>query len=357
MAKRKRLTPAQPGYLDTSGSSLSPGFASPAASEPKSTPPAIPPIAQVARDSAASAALAEVTAELETARMEGRLIQALPLATIQRDHLVRDRLIVEADEMAVLKESLRSRGQQTPIEVVDLGEGQFGLISGWRRVTALGELHAETGEDRFGRVQALLRTPETAEAAYTAMVEENEIRVGLSPYERARIVAKAVEQGVFPTHKRALQSLFSAASRAKRSKIGSFLTVVAALDGALRFPGSLTERLGLRLSKALEADPTLARNMRARLRKAAAADGAAEAAVLEAVLRGAAERGSAPVVAPVPKPPAPSRHVSSAEEVSPGLYLAQGGTETARTLTLSGAAVTPELRMALAAWLQSRGRS
>ncbi|WP_424973088.1 ParB/RepB/Spo0J family partition protein [Dinoroseobacter sp. S76] len=355
MAKRKRLTPAQPGYLETSGPSLSPGFAAPAPSEPTPSASAIPPIAQVARDSAASAALAEVTAELENARAEGRLIQALPLAAIQRDHLVRDRLIVEADEMAVLKESLRSRGQQTPIEVVDLGAGQFGLISGWRRVTALGELHAETGEDRFARVQALLRTPETAEAAYTAMVEENEIRVGLSPYERARIVAKAVEQGVFPTHKRALQGLFAAASRAKRSKIGSFLTVVAALDGVLRFPGSLTERLGLRLSKALEADPELARTLRTRLRKTPAEDAAAEAALLEAAL-------SASVAAPKgraqssPKPPAPSRSASGAEEIRPGLYLRSGGTDHAATLTLSGPQVTPELRAALTAWLRDQSQ-
>ena len=50
------------------------------------------------------------------------------------------------------------------------------------------------------------------------MVEENEIRVGLSYYERARIVAKAVAQGVFETEKQALQRLFHTASRPKRSK-------------------------------------------------------------------------------------------------------------------------------------------
>lgn len=359
MAKRKRLTPAQPGYLETGAAALSPGFAA-APSEPTPTPASIPPIAQVARDSAASAALAEVTAELETARAEGRLIQALPVMAVQRDHLVRDRVIVDADEMAVLKDSLRSRGQQTPIEVVDLGAGQYGLISGWRRVTALGELHAETGEERFAQVQALLRTPDTAEAAYTAMVEENEIRVGLSPYERARIVAKAVEQGVFPTHKRALQSLFAAASRAKRSKIGSFLTVVAALDGTLRFPGGLTERLGLRLSKALEADADLARTLRARLRKSEAADAAAEAAILEAALR------PAPVPEATPATPSQSqvqprdqRRVQPVEhpakdEVVPGLYLTQSGPDHDPTLTLSGPQVTAELRTRLAVWLQAQ---
>jgi hypothetical protein len=37
--------------------------------------------------------------------------------------------------------------------------------------------------------------------AYLAMVEENEIRVGLSFYERARIVARAAEAGVFERHR------------------------------------------------------------------------------------------------------------------------------------------------------------
>lgn len=378
MAKRKRLTPAQPGFLETKSATggLSPGFAAQPAPEPVPVP-SVPPIAQVARDASATAALAEVSAELESARAEGRLIQSLPLDAIRRDHLVRDRLIVDADEMTVLKDSLRSRGQQTPIEVVDLGDGSFGLISGWRRLTALGELLAETGEPRFARVQALLRTPDTAEAAYTAMVEENEIRVALSPYERARIVAKSVEQGVFPSHKMALQTLFAAASRAKRSKIGSFLPVVEALDGVLRFPAGLTERLGLRLSKAFEDDPELARDWRVRLRKAAIEDPAEEVAWLEAALA-EAETGTSPAPAlppsqPTPPPAAPAPVASAAkpagpapvprratqdkpedaEEVARGVYLQDGGGFIRPTITLSGPRVDAAFRARLIDWLQN----
>jgi len=364
MAKRKRLTPAQPGFLKTKsaepGPGLPPGFAAERSSDPAPSPapaPSAPPIAQVARDSAASAALAEVSAELQSARREGRLIQALPLSAINREHLVRDRLVVDPDEMIVLKESLRSRGQQTPIEVVALGEGRYGLISGWRRLTALSELHAATGEDRFATVQAILRTPETAEAAYTAMVEENEIRVALSPYERARIVAKSVEQGVFPSTKQALQVLFAAASRAKRSKIGSFLPVVAALDGVLTHPGALTERLGLRLSKLLEENPDLGRDWRVRLRKHGPEDAAAEIAWLEAAAA-AAEKGAPPGISEIPSVPAPRLAAKppeipeGAQEIIKGVYLEQGGGFSKPTLTLSGPRVNAALRDRLIAWLQ-----
>ena len=132
---------------------------------------------------------------------------------------------------------------------------------------------------------ALLRQPSDASAAYVAMIEENEIRVGLSYYERARIVAKAVEQGVFADRKQALQSLFSTASRARRSKIGSFLTIVQALDGALRHPTLIGERLGLALSQALEADPELGARLVATLATERPARPEDELALLTQALR------------------------------------------------------------------------
>jgi len=96
--------------------------------------------------------------------------------------------IADTAEMEALKTSLSAHGQRTPIEVEDLGQEpdgshRFGLISGWRRLTALKALYAETGEDRFGRVLALLRKPHDRADAYISMVEENEIRAGLSYYD------------------------------------------------------------------------------------------------------------------------------------------------------------------------------
>ena len=329
---RKRLSPPQETYLAAAPETKA--LAGPFGPLPHH--PA--PIAQVAGDSALSAALREVTDELHAARAEGRLVQRLPLGSIEADHLVRDRIAENEDEMQALLGSIRARGQQTPIEVVDLGAGRYGLISGWRRLRALAALHEETGESRFATVQALLRRPEGASDAYLAMVEENEIRVGLGHYERARIAARAVEMGVYPDLSAALRHLFQSASRAKRSKIGSFVTLYQALDSHLRFPAALPERLGLALVQAIEADKALIRRIRSLLASATPRSPAEEQALLTRALKPAA---------PLP--------VSAAEEVLPGLFLHLSGPPRTPRLTLSGPALDPALRARLTDWLKSQG--
>jgi hypothetical protein len=47
-------------------------------------------------------------------------------------------------------------------------------------------------------------------------------------------------------------------SRSKRSKIGQFVTLVRQLDQGLKHPTEITERSGLALGQALEADESLA---------------------------------------------------------------------------------------------------
>ncbi|MFD2858438.1 ParB/RepB/Spo0J family partition protein [Seohaeicola zhoushanensis] len=193
---------------------------------------------------------------LASARAEGRLIETLPLSAIDPHHLVRDRMAQDPEEMEALTASLLARGQQTPIEVVALpqprGGHTHGLVSGLRRLSALQELEREHGA-RFATVKALVVAPPDRQAAYVAMVEENEIRANLSLYERARIALKAWQEGIYPTRKLALQGLFGAVSRSKRSKINSLVDVVEALDGVLRFPTAISEKLGLELAKAVEA--------------------------------------------------------------------------------------------------------
>ena len=285
MAKRKRLTPANPTFLSSDEEALRPEVM-PNDLETKGYPLGVarrparakPPIARVAAEASAEAALSELAESMKQARDEGRLVQVLTLEEVDATHLVRDRIFADEAELEALVQSLRARGQQTPVEVVDRGEGQrprYGLISGWRRMAALGRLAQE--DPAFGKVLALVRAPKSASEAYIAMVEENEIRVGLSYYERARIAVKAVEQGVYPDLKSALNGLFANVSRAKRSKIKSFTQIVAALDAQLRFPTAIGERLGLELAKRLE-DPQAA----ARL-----------AAVLEARPAGSAEEEQA----------------------------------------------------------------
>ncbi|MBY6127044.1 ParB/RepB/Spo0J family partition protein, partial [Roseovarius atlanticus] len=220
MAKRKRLTPATHAhYLDRGEAAPETKAMYPQRAAPTSSFNSAP-IADVARQNAASAALEEMADTLQAARENGRMVLDLPLEAVDETYLVRDRTRVDADEMATLRASIVARGQQTPIEVVSLEGGRYGLISGWRRLAALRQLATEY-EGKFDTIQALLRRPDDSANAYLAMVEENEVRVGLSYYERARIAARSVEHGVFETHKAALLSLFRSASRTKRSKIRS----------------------------------------------------------------------------------------------------------------------------------------
>jgi ParB family chromosome partitioning protein len=246
MAKRKRLTPARP---DTE----------PAPDRLRAGPFSAPPIAQVSAEASASAALSDLSHLLHTARTEGRLLEALALDAIETGYLTRDRLVSDRDELDALKSSIAERGQTTAIEVTPLpgSPGRYGLISGWRRLLALRELAAER-PDRFGTVQARIVAPDTVQAAYVAMVEENEVRVNLSPFERAHVVVRALEAGLFADQRAALQTLYANVTRSKRSKIGAMVPVVRAIGQALHFPADLSERLALTLARDLAQDPALA---------------------------------------------------------------------------------------------------
>ena len=343
MAKRKRLTPARPNFFSA---------------ELDGTPePSRAPIAQVASDVALTAAFEEVQAELQTAQREGRMVLSLPLDAIREDYLIRDRMVCDADEMEALKDSIRTRGQQTPIEVTDLGGGTYGLISGWRRLRALKELHADTGGlQRFGVVQALQRLPADRPAAYVAMVEENEVRADLSFYERARIVVSAVTAGVFDSDKQALQTLFSSASFSKRSKVKSFMPLVQALDEVLRYPAQIPERLGLALSKAMTEDAQFGPRLRNALRPGQDMSAKEERRVLEQALA----KSPAPQVKPKKTDPklriradidTSMPPMSQPFEVISGVHLSA----RAGRVELDGDGVSPALIDRLKDWLKAQG--
>jgi len=367
MAKRKRLTPAQADYLGAAparltGPNLAPG--------PAMAPA---PIAQVTGDASARAALADLAAEMEAARDQGLMLELLPISAIDIRHLVRDRMVQDEDEMAALMASLEARGQQTPIEVVRLPsplEGRtHGLISGWRRLTALTRLYERTEDPRFAHVRALVVAPESAQAAYVAMVEENEIRVNLSHYERARIALRAMEEGVYESRRQALLSLYGAAPRAKRSKIGSFMILVERLDRVLKFPTAIPEKLGLALAKALSDDVELAVRLSERLRAAQVDSAEAELEILAEAIAPPApapeeiatpaseqpvspttEKGSKPASEPDAGPPPDT---PPAVLAAPGVRLRFDRRKGA--IELSGEKVDQALFDALQDWLGGRG--
>jgi len=358
MAKRKRLTPAQPEYLNAPGAA--PEIKSALDAGPvhrgQHGSPTAAPIAQVAGEAAATAALQEVSAALQSARAEGRMVQKIPLGQIVADHLRRDRMMADAEDLTALVDSIREHGQRNPIEVMALPDGTFGLISGWRRLSALELLAQETGAARFDTVLALLRRPEDASHAYVSMVEENEIRVGLSYYERARVVALATADGVFPTESAALLRLFRTASRAKRSKIRSFLTVWRALDDVLHFPTQLGERQGLALARALDGDRA---GVLARLDGLNAQTPEEEQAALAVGLSPAATDSKATALKPAPTSDVPAADVSPRNtgldtiELRPGVFLKNEGGYLHPRLVLEGPNVGVTFRERLEHWLKT----
>lgn len=329
MAKRKRLTPtaitpsdAPTAPLETKG--LKNGWAG---TQTHSGGPTAP-IADVAGSAATAAALDELAHELQSARAGGRMVIKAALDTIDESYLVRDRAALDVVELEVLKTSLRDRGQQTPIEVVDLGGERLGLISGWRRLTALKALHADDPSGGFGHVRCLIKAPETSSDAYIAMVEENEIRAGLSFYERARIAARASEQGAFDTPRAAAKALFGSVPRAKRSKIYSFLDIYAALDDALAYPAALSEKLGLQLAKTVAEGPAGIARIKEGLRKTNVQSAEEEMAIL-------------------------GKLVSNPAKSPEKLQLPEGIVVTAsrHKITLSGAGVTNDVERRLRDWV------
>lgn len=327
MAKRKRLTPA---LIGGSQQALTNRL------DPVSERP---PIARIAAEAADHSAFEDVSRALTEAREEGRLIVKLPLDAIETAHLVRDRVAFDPDDMAALETSLRARGQQVPVEVVLLdagdggaGEARYGLISGLRRVMALKAIGA-------AEVLALVRQPETSAEAYLAMVEENEIRAGISFYERARLASEAARLGLYSDASAAIATLFSTASPAKRSKIGSFVRLHEALGGMLRFPAAIPERLGLALVAAIDRDAGAVARLADVLTSVAAEDAGSERAALEAAL----ERLSGKARVGKAKPDTP-------REIAKDLKIQiQRG-----RVVLSGAGVTDGLQRDLEAWLVAR---
>ncbi|NRB16404.1 MAG: ParB N-terminal domain-containing protein [Rhodobacteraceae bacterium] len=295
MAKRRRLTAPDASTLQE----LEEGFvAKPALGGALETKSAGPPIAQVAAEAASLNGMAAVTDRVALARDQGDaerlrqaeqaglLVQKIAIDRIDQDFIRRDRMGKDDEAMAELVSSIRSHDLRSPIEVVETEEG-YGLISGFRRLLAFRQL-AASGQG-FGEIAAFVRPAASGEMAYVSMVEENEIRANLSHYERGRIAVLAAGQGVFPSVEMAVDKLFSAASKAKRSKVRSFAVVHEALGDLLRFPTALTEKSGLQLAAALRGGAQVP--LRAVLDGAEADDAKGEWALLQAALKGAGDTG------------------------------------------------------------------
>lgn len=241
--------------------------------------------------------------EYRTARDEGRVLVSLALDRIATDALPRDRMDLEGvaagDEMDELKASLRERGQREPVEVFLAADGSYQLKAGWRRLTALRQLFAETSDPRFETIIARVTAEgEDRAALYIDMVEENVIRQDLSFAEMAQIAIQLAQdpQAGIGTAEEAVSRLFRSLHKVKRAYIRSFVTLLEALGQGLPYPKAVARDLGVDVARRLQAAGGVD-DLRTRL--AGVQDDAEQNAVLRAFASGEAAparpSGAAPV--------------------------------------------------------------
>ena len=194
------------------------------------------------------------------AEEEGRVLNRIPVEDISTDALPRDRIDLEAvaaaDEMEELKASIRARGQKEPVELFEDDAGRLQLKKGWRRLTALRQLFAETGDAAFATVLARIDRAEAGRLdRYIDMVEENVVREDLSFAEMAQVVVEAArDPGIEEVETDALVNrLYGSLHKMKRSYIRSFVFLLSELGDALVFPKELSRNLGVDVARRLQA--------------------------------------------------------------------------------------------------------
>lgn len=261
------------------------------------------------------------------AEAEGRVLVAVPLEEIAADDLPRDRLDLDgaagSEAMEELKASIRARGQREPIELYRDHRGRLQIKKGWRRVTALRALHAETGEARFATALARIdgEGGQGGEASriglYVDMVEENAVREDLTFAEMAQLVIAACDdpRTGFQDHEQALSRLYASLHKMKRSNIRQFVRLLVTLGDALKWPKAVGRDLGTAVARRLAEDEALGASLRAAL--TAAETPTRQNAILKAALTSQPAAG----------PRRAARHVAI-----PGLKATISGEQTSITL-------------------------
>ena len=174
----------------------------------------------------------------------------IPLDQIDPHALLRDRSLIDANAFSELKSSIAATGLRQPIEVFATESG-YGLLSGYRRLAAFRALQELTGDSRYAEIDAILREPADRQAALAAMVEENDIRQPLSPWEKAAIATASTQAGLFDSLDSAFNALYPYAARQKRAKLRAVAEVIESLEHALTDPETLSETRLLRIAAVL----------------------------------------------------------------------------------------------------------
>ncbi|MGI9389111.1 MAG: ParB/RepB/Spo0J family partition protein, partial [Boseongicola sp.] len=202
---------------------------------------------------------AEDAREFRTAQDEGRVLANVSLTDISTDALPRDRMdlasIASSVEMEELKASIRERGQKEPVELFRDEAGALQLKKGWRRLTALRQLFAETGDDAYSKIVARIESGESGRLdRYIDMVEENVVREDLSFAEMAQVALTAAADPNVPENDpdALVNRLYASLHKMKRSYVRSFVFLLNELGDSLKFPKSVSRNIGSQVARKLQ---------------------------------------------------------------------------------------------------------
>lgn len=217
---------------------------------------------------------------LRAAKLDVRLI---PIGEIVEDYLRRDRQGVDQEGLDELKRSILDEGLGSPIRVDMLDDGRYGLNQGKRRLMAFQQLWAETKEQRFSRIPALVDHASERQSAYRRMVDENLIREDISHAEMAMLaIAYSEESGC--SDENAVGQLYGSVSRQRRAHITTFVRVMRGIGDLIRFPREITRDLGLSIGSKIK-DEAWLEKIRNALSTTSASTPEAERLAIEAVLK------------------------------------------------------------------------
>jgi ParB family chromosome partitioning protein len=259
----------------------------------------------------------------------------VPLAAIADDLIPRDRSLLDTAALAELAAPIAADGLRQPVELLPFEEPDadghtHALLSGFRRLTAFRQLHADfPASPDFAAIPALERPlAGPLSDALRLMVEENDIRADIAPWDQARIAVESVP-GFFPTTDAAVAALYPHADRSRRARIRAACCVVEDLGHVLREPHALTLRRLERLAAACRGGFTSL--IEVALRQSTARTAAAQWAVLETVLL-EAEREARAEDPPDPRPGRPRRYIRPRE----GLWIRRERTQAGWCLRFTG---------------------
>ena len=187
--------------------------------------------------------------------------QQIPLHAIDPVALPRDRTGLDPEPLEELRRSIIVSGLRHPVELFPLlaptrgdnGETHtYGLISGYRRYTVFRDW-ADAGDTAYAAIPAIVRDLPDRASAYLAMIEENEIRADLSPWERGLAAVTAVDCGFFGNIEEAVDRLYFGATKFKRARIRTVARLADELGDLLVTPETWSQKQLLRLDAALRA--------------------------------------------------------------------------------------------------------